>query len=127
MASRSKNNHSLLIMGTHGKSDPQKACLTLMCANAASALGVQVTLFLMEDGVDLAMKKGLETWPLTEGVESVLALRRAFLEGGGRLLVCIPCMEVRHIGKELFIPDAKFINLMDFTEEIMKSEKVLSC
>lgn len=117
----------LLIVGTHGKKDAQKASMTFMCANAASAVGIEVTLFLTDEGVELAQRKGLETMPLVEGVESILALRRAFLESGGRILVCIPCMEVRHIGKEQFIADAGFVNLMDFTDELMKSDKVLNC
>ena len=116
-----------LVVGTHADDDREKASMTFACAGAASALGVKTLVFLTGEGVKLAQKGYAETLEAVKGMASVKEMIDAFVEGGGGIHVCIPCLEARGIDKMEFMDGVKFVNLTDFAAEAVEADHVFTC
>ncbi|OGS42947.1 MAG: hypothetical protein A3K76_02190 [Euryarchaeota archaeon RBG_13_57_23] len=101
--------------------------MAFACAGASGALGIKTKIFLTGNGVKLAQKGFANKLPSVKGMASIKELMTAFLEGGGTLQVCIPCLESRGIKKESFIEGTQFINLMDFAVQTLDADRVLTC
>ena len=97
-----EKTEKIIIFATHGPEDPERATLPFVMGNAALALDVEATIVLQGTGVILATKNcyghifagGLP--PLKELVDS-------FVELGGKILVCGPCIKERQITEDLLI------------------------
>jgi len=118
---------SFIVVGTHGDEDIEKATMAFACAGASSALGIKTKIFLTGNGVKLAQKGYADKLPNVKGMASIKELMTAFIEGGGALQVCIPCLESRGIRKESFVEGTQFINLMDFAAQTLDADKVFTC
>lgn len=118
---------SFLIIGTHGDEDVEKATMAFACAGASSALGIKTKVFLTGNGVKLAQKGFAEKLKPVEGMASVKDLMEAFVQGGGKIQVCIPCLEARGIDKGQFMDGVEFVNLMDFAASAVDVDKVFTC
>ena len=118
---------SFLVIGTHGDDDPEKATMTFACAGASSALGIKTKVFLTMNGVKLAQKEFAETLKPIEGMAPVKELMEAFVESGGKIQVCIPCLEARGIDKGQFMEGVEFVNLMDFAALAVDADRVFTC
>jgi uncharacterized protein len=121
------SKRSFIVIGTHGDEDVERATMTFACAGASSALGVKTTVFLTMGGVRLAQKGVAEKLQPVKGMASVKELRDAFVQGGGKIRVCIPCLESRGIEKSSFIDGVEFVNLMDFAADATSADRVFSC
>jgi len=91
---------------THCKQDGDKATVGFVVANAALGSEKETMVFLSTDGVWAAVKgeyekinEGAPFAPLKELVDK-------FVAGGGRILVCTPCMKKRGIEPEQLIEGA---------------------
>lgn len=91
---------------THCKQDGDKATVGFVVANAALGSEKETMVFLSTDGVWAAVKgeyekinEGAPFAPLKELVDK-------FVAGGGRILVCTPCMKKRGIEPEHLIEGA---------------------
>lgn len=91
---------------THCKQDGDKATVGFVVANAALGSEKETMVFLSTDGVWAAVKgehekivEGAPFAPLKELVDK-------FVAGGGRILVCTPCMKKRGIEAEQLIAGA---------------------
>lgn len=118
---------AFVVIGTHGDDDREKATMTFACAGAASALGVKTTVFLTGKGVKLAQKGFAESMEPVKGMAPLKDMMDSFLESGGLIQVCIPCMESRGIDKGQFMEGVKFVNLMDFAAKAIVVDRVLTC
>ncbi len=118
---------SLLMVGTHAEDDREKATMAFACAGAASALGIKTSVFLTGEGVKLAQKGYAEKLEPVTGMAPVKEMMDAFVKNGGRIQVCIPCLEARGIDKGQFVEGAKFVNLMDFAAEAVETDHVITC
>jgi uncharacterized protein involved in oxidation of intracellular sulfur len=118
---------SFLVIGTHGDDDPEKATMIFACAGASSALGIKTKVFLTMNGVKLAQKGFAETIKQIEGMAPVKQLMDAFVESGGKIQVCIPCLESRGIDKAQFMDGVEFVNLMDFAAQAVDADRVFTC
>jgi len=118
---------AFLVVGTHAEDDREKATMTFACAGAASALGIRTSVFLTGEGVKLAQKGYAEKLEPVKGMAPVKEMMDAFVKGGGRIQVCIPCLESRGIDKGQFIEGVKFVNLMDFAAEAVDADHVFTC
>jgi len=118
---------AFIVVGTHGDEDVERATMTFACAGASSALGVKTTVFLTMGGVKLAQRGAVERLAPVKGMASVKDLRDAFLQGGGKIRVCIPCLEARGIEKGSFIEGVEFVNLMDFAADATTADRVFTC
>lgn len=118
---------SFIVIGTHGADHPEKATMTFACAGAAQAIGIKTKVFLAGDAVELARKGFAKKLPKIEGMAPVDEMMEAFISGGGKVQVCIPCMESRHISKKDYLEDVEFINLMDFAAATVDADRVFTC
>ena len=118
---------SFLVIGTHGDEDVEKATMTFACASASAALGIKTKVFLTGNGVKLAQKGFAQKLRKVEGMASVKDMMDAFLASGGKVQVCIPCLESRGIDKRSFLGGVEFVNLMDFAASALDSDRVFTC
>ncbi|MGD9249804.1 MAG: DsrE family protein [Desulfobacterales bacterium] len=93
----------ILYIGTKAGDDPEKAAMPFVMANAALAMDIEATVCLQGNGVYLAQKGYAEKMLPPGGFPSLKKLVSEFVELGGRLLVCVPCIKERQIdeGAEL--------------------------
>jgi len=118
---------AFLIVGTHGEENLEKATMVFACAGASSALGIKTKVFLTMNGVKLAQKGYAEKLGSVEGMAPVHEMRDAFLKAGGKIQICIPCLEARGIDKKQFIDGVEFVNLMDLSAEAVNADRVFTC
>ena len=118
---------SFLVIGTHGDEELEKATMIFACAGASTALGIRTKVFLTMNGVKLAQKGYAEKLKPVEGMAPVKQMIDAFLQSGGKIQVCIPCLESRGIDKNQFIDGVEFVNLMDFAAEAVDVDRVFTC
>lgn len=89
----------MLYIGTCAGENPEKAAMPFVMANAALAMDIQATVCLQGNGVYLAWKGYVEKMASPGGFPPVAKLMKDFLELGGRLLVCVPCIKERRINE----------------------------
>jgi uncharacterized protein involved in oxidation of intracellular sulfur len=87
----------ILYIATCAGEDPEKAAMPLVMANAALAMDLKATVVLQGNGVYLAQKGYSDTMLPAGGFPPVKELLNSFLELGGELKVCVPCIKERHI------------------------------
>lgn len=115
----------LLIVSTHGPENPEKCLMPFIVANAAMALDVEVTVFLMNAGVDLSVPGAADRVPALEGMPKLPDLMKSFEELGGKILLCGPCCNHRGINSDNILPNAKVGGAAGLVDMIM-NQKVLS-
>jgi len=118
---------TFMIVGTHAEDDREREAMTFACAGAASALGIKTSVFLTGEGVKLAQKGYAEKLEPVTGMAPVKEMMDAFVKNGGRIQVCIPCLETRGIDRGQFVDNVKFVNLMDFMAEAVEADHVFTC
>lgn len=87
----------ILYFATHAGDNPEKAAMPFVMANAALAMDMEAVVCLQGDGVYLAQKGYAEKMTRPGGFPPLTKLISEFLELGGRLLVCVPCIKERNI------------------------------
>jgi predicted peroxiredoxin len=115
----------LVIFATHGGEDPEKATLPFVAGNAALAMDVQVTIILQSMGVMLA-KKDCYDHIYASGFDSLKKMVDSFLEFGGKIFVCIPCIEARKITPEMLVEKAQLVKAGKVVQEVLEAKAVLN-
>jgi predicted peroxiredoxin len=85
---------------THSGDDPQKAAFPFVMANASLAMDVKATICLQGNGVYLALKGYADKMLSVGGFPPMKKLIADFVEQGGRMLVCVPCIKERQIDEK---------------------------
>lgn len=115
----------LLFMGTHGPEEPERATIPFVMATAAQASDVEVVIGLQADGVVLA-KEGVAEEIAAPAFPPLKQLLDMYLEAGGKILVCGPCIKSRGINPESdFIAGATVVNAATFVKEATEATNVL--
>ncbi len=115
----------LVLICTHGPEDPERATIPFVLATAAQASDVEVVLGFQVNGVMLA-KKGCAEHVFAAGFPPLKDLVDAYIEAGGKMLVCGPCVNSRKLNPELdFIPGAKVVNAATFVKEFTEATNAL--
>ncbi len=115
----------LVIIATHGEESPDKATLPFVMGSAALAMDVDVSIVLQVTGVYLALK-GYADHVHAAGFPPLSELQETFLEGGGKLLVCSPCIQARKINPEDLVPKAEVIAGATLVSEVLSATNVVS-
>ncbi len=91
---------------THCKTDPDKATLGFVVANAAQGSEKETMVFLSSDGVYCAVPG--EAAKIDEGAPfaPLKDLMDKFLKAGGKIYVCTPCMKKRGVAETDLIKGA---------------------
>jgi len=115
----------IVIFVTHGPEDPERATIPFVCANAALAMDVQATVILQGTGVLLA-KKGCYEHVFCAGFDPLKKMVDTFLELGGKIFVCIPCIQERKITNDMLIEKAEPTKAGRVVQEALEAKAVLN-
>jgi predicted peroxiredoxin len=120
-----EKKEKLILMCTHGPEDPERATIPFVMATAAQASDVDVVIGLQVDGVLLA-KKGVAETIAAPAFPPLKELLDIYLESGGKLLVCGPCVKSRQINPETdFVTGATVVNAATFVKEVSEATNAL--
>lgn len=115
----------LILMCTHGPEDPERATIPFVMATAAQASDVEVVIGLQASGALLA-KKGIAEEIAAPAFPPLKELLDIYIDNGGKLLVCGPCVKSRQINPETdFVANASVVNAATFVKETTEATNVL--
>jgi len=95
----------LVIFATHGSEDPDSATMPFVMGNAALAMDAEVVVVLNGVAVTLA-KKGCYEHIFAAGQDPLKKLVDTFVELGGQIWVCTPCIRERQITEDMLVDGA---------------------
>lgn len=124
MADNPTKKEKILYIATYAGENPEKASLPFVLANGALAMEVEAVVALQSTGVFLA-KRGYLDNVFASGLPALKDLVRSFLDQGGQLLVCVPCIRERKIEESDLIPGAKTVSAAALTQEILEANATL--
>jgi predicted peroxiredoxin len=88
-----ESNSELVVVVTHG-ADRELSSVAFTIANGGITSGLQVSIFLTSNAVDLVRKRAVDNL-VVHPLEPLASLVRDFLARGGRLWACTPCVKAR--------------------------------
>ena len=91
----------------HCRTDGDKATLAFVVANAALGSDKDTMMFVMSDGVWAAVKGEADNIDEGAPFAPLSDLLDKFIKGGGKILVCAPCIKKRGIYEEQLIEGAE--------------------
>ncbi len=109
---------------TYGAEDPERATFPFTLAAGALTMDVDTTIVLQGSAVFLA-KKGFIEHVSACGMNPLKDLLSSFLEMGGKILVCQPCINERKIKPEDLIEGARSTGAAEVTKEILEAQATL--
>ena len=120
-----EKTEKIVIFGTHGPEDPERASLPFVLGNAALVMDVEVTVMLQGTAVLLA-KEGCYEHVFAAGLPPLKDLMDSFLEQDGTLLICTPCINERKISKDMLLKTATPVKAGRAVIEILEATSVLT-
>lgn len=114
----------LVFMITNGPQNPEKATIPFVMAVTAQASGVEAVLGFQADGVSL-MKKGVAEGVHFSPFPPLKDLLDTYRKAGGKLLVCVPCLQSRGIAPADLVEGTTQVNAATFIAEIMEAANSL--
>ncbi len=119
------SNSKLLIISTVGKENPEKAVLPFVLATASQSLNVEVVMFLQSSAVMLARKGEAETVK-AEGFLALDILIQTFIDMGGKIFLCSPCIRERKITSEDLVEGIEIGAAGTLVDEVMTAKSVVT-
>ena len=114
----------IVYIATYAGENPEKASLPFVLANGALAMEVEAVVVLQSTAVFLA-KKGYLDNVFAAGLPALKDLVKSFLDQGGQLLVCVPCIRERKIEEADLISGARPVSAAALTQEILEANATL--
>jgi len=115
----------IVIISTTGPEFQEKATLPFVVATAAQATDIKVVIILQASSVLLA-KKGMAENVNAPGLMPLKQLMDTFIEFGGELLICSPCIRERHITEADLVAGAQPIAAGTVVTEVLSAKAVLT-
>ena len=115
----------IVIFGTHGPEDPERASLPFVLGNAGLVMDVQVTIMLQGTAVLLAQRSCYEH-VFAAGLPPLKELMDSFIEQGGTLLICTPCIQERKITPDMLVEIAQPVKAARAVMEILEATQVMT-
>ena len=97
----------ILYIGTCAGEDPEKAAMPFVMAGAALAMDIKATVVLQGQAVYLAQKGYIDKMLPGGGFPPMRELLANFMELGGELKVCVPCLKIRNIEESELVAGSK--------------------
>lgn len=114
----------MVVIATHAGEDPERATLPFVVANAALASETDVVVILQTTGIWLGVKDYAK-FVKAESFPPLKDLVKTYLDQGGRILACAPCMKSRDIKEENLIPGTKVIAAATVVSETTAADTTL--
>ena len=124
-SSEKENVEKLVIFVTHGPEDPERASYPFVMGNAALAMDAEATIILQGTGVTLA-KKGCYEHVFTAGLPPLRELVHDFIDLGGKIWVCIPCIKERQITPDMLVDEAETASSGKAITAVLAADAVLN-
>ena len=105
-----------------GKSNPNKVTVTFAMALNALMKGYSATIILMVDAVKLGPPNATDGMDIGKPFEPVADLLSKYLDKGGRIVICGPCMVHNGMTAEQMDPRFEIINAPDVIDLLMHSK-----
>jgi predicted peroxiredoxin len=118
-------NEKIVIITTIGNENPEKATLPFVLATAAQTTDVEVVMILQSEAVVLA-KKGEADRVKAHGLMPLKDLMDSYIEMGGKLLLCSPCLKTRNIAKEELVEGTEIIAAGTVVTEVLSAKSVIT-
>ena len=118
-------SEKIVVFATHGPEDPEMATLPFVVANGALAMDVTVTVILQSKGVFLATK-GCYEHIFAPGLDPLKKMVDTFVELGGSIIVCTPCIQERQITADMLVKGAQPVKTGRVVQEVLESKAVLN-
>ena len=115
-----EKKEKIVYITTFAGENAEKASLPFVLANAALALEIEAVVALQGTGVYLA-KKGYLDNVFAAGLPPLKDLVQSFLDDGGKLLVCVPCIRERKIDESDLIEGAQPTAAAKLTLEMLSA------
>ena len=115
----------LVIISTTGPDNIEKATLPFVVATAAQTLDAQVVIILQASAVLLA-KKGMAENVNANGFMPLKKLMDTYIELGGQLFVCAPCMKERLIQPTDLVEGSIVVAAGTVAEEVLSATSTLT-
>ena len=119
-----EKEEKIFYIGTHAGDDPEKAAMPFVMACAALAMDIKATVCLQGNGVYLAKKGYADNMLPSGGFPHINELIHNFMELGGQMGVCVPCIKARNIAETDLIDGAKTTAAGAVNIEAMESNAV---
>jgi predicted peroxiredoxin len=119
-----EKKESLVIVATHGCENPELASLPFVLGNAALVLEIDVTIILQGVAVVLATK-GCYEHVFAAGLDPLKDLVNTFIEQGGKIWVCTPCINERRITEDMLVEMAEPVTSGRVVEACVKANNTL--
>jgi len=120
-----EKTEKIVIFATHGPEDPERATLPFIMGNAAMVLDAEAVVILQGTGVLLA-KQGCYEHVFAAGMPALKDQVKIFLEQGGKILVCTPCIKERQIDEAMLIKTVEPIAAARTIQEVLESDGVIN-
>lgn len=118
-------SEKILYIATCAGDNPEKAAMPFVMGNAALAMDIKAVIVLQGNGVYLAHKGYVDTMLPAGGFPPVKELLANFMELGGELKVCVPCIKSRNIAESELVAGAQTTAAGALNVEILESNAVL--
>jgi len=118
-------NEKLVIISTIGEDSPEKATLPFVLATAAQSMDTEVVVILQSSAVVIA-KEGEAEKINAKGFMPLKKLLDTFLELGGSLMLCSPCLNERNITANDLIDGSKVVAAGSVATEILSAKSVVT-
>ncbi len=119
-----EKEEKILYIATHGGENPEKASTPYVMGCAALAMDIKATVVLQGNGVYLAQKGYADNVLPGGGFPPIKKLITEFMELGGKMLVCVPCIKARNIEESDLIDGAETTAAGAVNIEAMESDAV---
>ncbi|MDD5249577.1 MAG: DsrE family protein [Rhodocyclaceae bacterium] len=114
----------LVLMVTHGPENAELSTIPFVMATTALASDVEVLMGFQGNGVMLTIK-GMADHVAASGFPPLKDLLKAYLEGGGKMYVCGPCVGSRMIAPHDLVEGATIVGAATFVAECVAATNVL--
>lgn len=115
----------IVIISTIGEENPEKATLPFVLATAAQSMDVEVVVILQSSAVLLA-KNGEAEKVNAKGLMPLKKLLDTFIELGGTLMLCSPCVKERNISFDELISGSVLIAAGTVVTEVLSATSVVT-
>jgi len=120
-----KQAEKILYIATCAGDHPEKAAMPFVMANAALAMDIKATIVLQGNGVYLAQKGYVDTMLPAGGFPPLKELLASFMELGGELKVCVPCIKSRNIAESELVEGYQTTAAGALNVEVLESNAVM--
>lgn len=115
----------ILYIGTRGDDDPEKAAMPFVMACAALAMDIKATIALQGNAVYLAQKGFTEKMLPGGGFPPIKELLLTFVELGGELKICVPCIKSRNIEESELVEGSQATGAGALNVEAIEADAVM--